>query len=258
MSQQHAMDLFSSSSASRETEAYNVPGRSVAKEPVAREPAERVTRVPTPRNDSEMLVETTIAEEEKPAATRTPGRPRSEASRNAILDATRRMALHTSVRDLSIEAIAKKAGVGKTTIYRWWPNKVAVVIEAFADQMDMISAAGSHETPSETLLRQMDRLIRQLRSRTGKIIADLMAEAQSDAKVMAQFNEFYMNARRQMIYDIIFAGQKSGEFTETMNTDMVVDLVLGPVFFRLMGGEGALDDHFTSRYPDIMMAAIRT
>ena len=54
------------------------------------------------------------------------GRPRSETSKKSILNAVNRLLLHSSVKALSIEAIAKKAGVGKTTIYRWWPNKVAV------------------------------------------------------------------------------------------------------------------------------------
>ena len=62
---------------------------------------------------------------------RRPGRPRSEASRQAILDATKRLLDTETVRDLSIERIAKEAGVGKTTIYRWWPSKAAVVIDAF-------------------------------------------------------------------------------------------------------------------------------
>ncbi|MEC8665320.1 MAG: TetR/AcrR family transcriptional regulator, partial [Pseudomonadota bacterium] len=63
-----------------------------------------------------------------------PGRPRSEKSRKAILDATRRLLTHMPLSELSIEAIAKKAKVGKTTIYRWWPNKASVAMEAFLEQ----------------------------------------------------------------------------------------------------------------------------
>ena len=62
------------------------------------------------------------------------GRPRSEKSRAAILKATNSLLLHMSVQELSIEAIAKRAKVGKTTIYRWWPNKTAVVMDALASQ----------------------------------------------------------------------------------------------------------------------------
>jgi len=183
-----------------------------------------------------------------------PGRPRSEGSRSAILDATRRLVSHTSIRDLSIEGIAKKAGVGKTTIYRWWPNKVAVVIEAFADTMDVtLPVTGTEDThPSKTMIRQLDRLLRQLRGRNGKIIADLMAESQCDAKVQVQFNDFYMTARREEIYQLIRDGQRAGIFKETLNTAMAVDMVLGPIFLRLMSGENALDENFCASYPDMI------
>ena len=65
------------------------------------------------------------------------GRPRSEKSKKSIIKATNSLLLHMSVQELSIEAIAKKAKVGKTTIYRWWPNKTAVIMEALSNQPGM-------------------------------------------------------------------------------------------------------------------------
>lgn len=248
MSQARANDLFSFNDNAETPVSETVSeviSDVIAQPRVSAKPA-AVIHVPDPVDE----------QSDEPAAPRAPGRPRSEASRTAILDATRRLVSHTSVRDLSIEGIAKKAGVGKTTIYRWWPNKVAVVIEAFANQMDMTVAASSHESAADATMRHLDRLLRQLRGRNGKIIADLMAEAQSDAKVMAQFNEFYMSARRQDIYDLVLSGQKSGVFSETMTTDIAVDIVLGPIFLRLMSGEDALDETFTSRYPQMAVAAL--
>lgn len=189
-------------------------------------------------------------------APKSAGRPRSEASRTAILDATRRLMTHTGVRDLSIEAIAKRAGVGKTTIYRWWPNKVAVVIEAFAEQLDMHMLSAGNESASENLTRQLERLMRQLRGRNGKIIADLLAEAQSDAGVLEQFNHFYLHSRRVAFGQTILAGQKSGEFSENFNTEMAVDMILGPIFLRLMRQPDGLDDTFSAAYPAMAIQAL--
>ena len=76
-------------------------------------------------------------------ATPRKGRPRSEKSRRAILKATNSLLLHMSVQELSIEAIAKKAKVGKTTIYRWWPNKTAVVMDALINQPGMQAPMGT-------------------------------------------------------------------------------------------------------------------
>src|SRR5690606_26897196 len=89
------------------------------------------------------------------------GRPRSEESRRAILDATRRLLTHVPIAKISIEAIAKKAGVGKTTIYRWWPNKQSVVMEAVFSQpgfQNMVPQAGN---PTEGSTDKFQMLVRQ-------------------------------------------------------------------------------------------------
>lgn len=198
-----------------------------------------------------------VQTQNKKPADRKAGRPRSESSRTAILDATRRLMTHTSVRDLSIEAIAKKAEVGKTTIYRWWPNKVAVVIEAYAEQLDMHMLTAGNESPRDNLVRQIERLVRQLRGKNGRVIADLLAEAQSDAKVLDQFNHFYMNSRRVSLQQTIMQGQKCGDFSENLNTEMAVDMVLGPIILRLMSGEDAMDESFAQEYPTMAANILR-
>jgi AcrR family transcriptional regulator len=194
---------------------------------------------------------------DRPSSHKAAGRPRSEASRGAILDATRRLMTHTSIRDLSIEAIAKKAGVGKTTIYRWWPNKVAVVIEAYADQMDMHMLTAGNESARAALIRQIERFIRQLRGKNGRIVADLLAEAQSDVRVLEQFNRFYMDSRRAALHQTIAQGQKSGDLSENMNTATAADMVLGTVILRLMSGEDAIDEAFAATYPLMAADALR-
>lgn len=208
------------------------------------------------QNQSAQIIDGEDQNDHQTPVLKTAGRPRSEASRTAILDATRRLMTHTGVRDLSIEAIAKRAGVGKTTIYRWWPNKVAVVIEAFAEQLDMHLLSAGNETPSENLVRQLERLMRQLRGRNGKIIADLLAEAQSDAKVLEQFNHFYLQSRRIAFGNTILAGQKSGAFSDTLNTEMAIDMILGPIFLRLMRQPDGLDEAFSAAYPAMAIHAL--
>lgn len=272
MAQHHAVDLFSFNAieidhppAAKEEKAIELPVKPPAAEQDVSPPAPPPAPVEVKTAEIEAVsepapeAEAEIEIEAEAATPRTPGRPRSETSRSAILDATRRLVSHTSVRDLSIEGIAKKAGVGKTTIYRWWPNKVAVVIEAFADSMDVAAPVTGSETPDATtaLLRHLERLLRQLRGRNGKIIADLFAESQCDAKVMAQFDTFYMTARRQEVETLIAAGQADGSFNPDIPADIAVDIVLGPVFLRLLGGADGLNEDFSARWPALAAAALR-
>jgi AcrR family transcriptional regulator len=187
------------------------------------------------------------------------GRPRSEESRKAILDATRRLMLHTPLRDLSIEAIARKAGVGKTTIYRWWPNKVAVVIEAFSDQLDLHAPHLTEVsmTTTDALMAQVDKMIRHLRGRNGRIIADIMAEAQADEGVMALLQAFYMDTRKQSLQHLVYQGQRNGEFGAVIAPDIAADLIMGPVFFRMLTTRDGLDDRFIEDYPVTVLNMIR-
>ena len=92
--------------------------------------------------------------------TRARGRPRSEAARQAILEATRTLLEATSVRDLTIETIAKQAGVSKSTIYRWWPNKAAIVIDA-VEAMVPRTRLSESKSVSAALTEQLVLLVEQ-------------------------------------------------------------------------------------------------
>ena len=112
---------------------------------------------------------------EAPSAARR-GRPRSQRSRHAILKATNSLLLHASVQELSIEAIAKKAKVGKTTIYRWWPNKTAVIMEAITNQPGLSKQMPTPKNNADAVQMQLEKLTRLLHSKNGQTIAQLFAE----------------------------------------------------------------------------------
>ncbi len=177
------------------------------------------------------------------------GRPRSEKSRKAILDATRRLMTHSSLGDLSIEAIAKKAKVGKTTIYRWWPNKASVAMEAFLEQPGVQNIMPTSATPSETIKKQIENLIRQLRGQNGRIIAGIIAESQSDPSVLDLIYDKFLKDRVGTLYTQFEKGQQSGEFNKELDSDIAIDMMMGPLFLRVLSGEDALDNSFAERYP---------
>src|ERR1700692_35057 len=107
---------------------------------------------------------------------RAPGRPRSEESRQSILRSTLKLLKREGgFADLSIEAIAADAGVGKTTVYRWWPTKAALVADAFsASAEDELRFPNSGSVYTDINI-QMRGLIRIFRSQRGKVVAALLA-----------------------------------------------------------------------------------
>ena len=177
------------------------------------------------------------------------GRPRSQKSKNAILKATNSLLLHMSVQELSIEAIAKKAKVGKTTIYRWWPNKTAVVMDALISQPGIQSPLPTPKNNAEAVILQLDKLIRMLDGANGETIAQLFSEAQADEKAQSIFAKTFLTPLLDAIEFSIEEGQKAREFRSSLDTKLAVDLVCGPIFFRLMSRPADLNEDFRDTYP---------
>jgi AcrR family transcriptional regulator len=195
--------------------------------------------------------------EEKEEQKFKPGRPRSEASRKAIIDATRRLLTHVALSDLSIEAIAKKAKVGKTTIYRWWPNKAAVAMEAFTEQPGLQNIIPTNASASESIVKQLENLIRQLRGQNGRIIAGIIAEGQSNSEISDMLYNNFLKDRVEMLYKKVEEGKATGEFKTSIDSEIAVDLLLGPLFLRVLSGEDAIDNNFAEKYPQNALLAIK-
>ena len=176
------------------------------------------------------------------------GRPRSNVSEDAIMDAASKLLLTSSVRDVSIEAIAKKAGVGKTTIYRWWPNKVAVILDAILDKNTVNVDLVSGGSPQDMLVKHLERFVRLMKGRQGKIIAEILAEAQGDQETLNVFYDQFMASYEENLASIIDQGKQTGVFRKDLNTQMSVDMIYGSLFYHLMSNHSAIDTEYADRF----------
>ncbi len=184
------------------------------------------------------------------------GRPRSESSRRAILEATRRLLTHVSVQKLSIEAVARKAGVGKTTIYRWWPNKSAVVMEAIFSQPAFHNILPTPRNAVEGVHTLIEKLTRQLGGKNGRVVAEILGEAQPDPESLKIFIETFLQDRYNSLSSYIEGGKQTGEFAEDIETDSAIDVILGPIFFRLISGQ-ELDEAFVHDMTEMLLKALK-
>ena len=107
------------------------------------------------------------------------GRPRSEAavSHAAIMDAVHGLLKEKPARDLTMDAVAKRAGVGKPTLYKWWPSKASLIMAMFHERFGAILEVPEAATAEEALRTRVKHLIAQCNGLFGKVIADLIAEA---------------------------------------------------------------------------------
>ena len=125
------------------------------------------------------------------------GRPRSTKARQAILAAALRMVKQDGFSALTIEGIAREAGVGKPTIYRWWPSKGAIVFEALQQHAQQVLPMPPTGLLDERLEEWLTMLFKTLNEDTGEIVRGLMAEAQRDPIFAAFFRTEFILVRRQ-------------------------------------------------------------
>lgn len=186
---------------------------------------------------------------------------RSQHSRSAILDSTVELLEQVGYRNLTIEGVAKRAGVGKQTIYRWWQgSKPALVLEAFTQASDdrvEPPDSGSVRADLLAILEPVFALQADLRSGTALANKTLMAEAQLDPA----FHPRYVELHRHWwgpLRDAIEHGVERGELRADADFDLVVDTLLGAAWYRLLLEHAPLDPQVASTLVDMILAGITT
>lgn len=168
------------------------------------------------------------------------GRRRNDAAREAILDATFRL-LGMPDEPVTIDAIAAEAGVGRQTIYRWWPTKGAVVADAlvrYAQAVVPERDTGSFTADLEAFI--VDSFAGLQNEGYNARLKQIVAEAQHDEHVAGLFASFTA-ARRASLRAIFERGRDAGELPPDANLDMLVDMVYGVLYYRLLIGHRPLD-----------------
>jgi AcrR family transcriptional regulator len=179
---------------------------------------------------------------------RPPGRPRSETSRQAILRSTLKLLRRQGgFYDLSIEAIAADANVSKATVYRWWPTKAALVVDAFSASADRELEFPDTGSLHRDISLQMRRLIRIFRSPRGKVVAALLAGGQSDPELIEAFRERFLWPKRHKAYATLRRGIDRGELSPDADLDLLLDSLYGPIYMRFLIRHAQLTEHFADQ-----------
>lgn len=166
-------------------------------------------------------------------------RPRSE---RAILDAAYSILLEDGLDAVTVEAIAKRARVSKVTIYRWWPNRAAVIMSAFLDKARDALPYPEVFTAEDLKLR-LRQMADQFAGPIGTMICAIVAAGQSDPEIARAFREGYILARREQGVMIFSRAMERGVI-RTGDPDAALDLMYGPLYFRLLVGHKPLDELF--------------
>lgn len=178
---------------------------------------------------------------------RTPARRRSERSHRAIVTATQELLVEQGYGALTIEGVAARAGVGKQTIYRWWPSRAALVLEAYLAGSDEIALPRGRRSVHADVRALLDWLVAVLAQPIGgRVLAGLVSDLKDDAELAERFQRNVVPARRQAMLAALERGRARGEIRADADVELAVDALHGAVFYRLLLSGEPLDARLTA------------
>jgi AcrR family transcriptional regulator len=155
---------------------------------------------------------------------------------------------------LTVEGVATQAGVGKATIYRRWPSKLALVLAA-------VGELSTHPLPELTTGRTRDDLVSLLRhiiealsgTIAGRILPGLVAESARSPDLLGVLHDFWIT-RRKIMMEVLRQGAAQGDLPEGVDLELIADLLYGPVHYRFLISAAPLDRPLAEQVVDAVMA----
>jgi len=188
---------------------------------------------------------------------RSPGRPRCEETRSAILHAAYELLEEGGLDAFTIEGVAERSGAAKTTIYRWWPDRGALAIESFLELSEKYAQFPQTASAIADLKTQMRRFARALRGRIGPIVSSILAEAQTNADTRKAFVDGYIGPRRAALQQVIDRGVAQGEFRAGLPLNDVGDALYGSLLLRVLLRHAPLSDAAVDQLVDTTVQGLR-
>lgn len=188
----------------------------------------------------------------KPVETR--GRKRSAEAEKAVLDAAFDLLSRKGLQATTVEAIAAQAKVSKATIYKWWPNRAAVIMSAFLREASD-ALPYPEELEAANIVERLRMMAMQFHGPIGSMVCALIAEGQSDPEIAQAFREGYVLARRQQGVELVKAAIEKKLIREA-DPDVVLDLLYAPLYYRLLVGHQPLSAEYVSQHVALALEGI--
>jgi AcrR family transcriptional regulator len=182
------------------------------------------------------------------------GRPRSERARHAILRAASDLFEKGGYPAATIEAIAERSGVAKTTIYRWWPHRAALMVELLLTMAEQAAPPPAGPDPMRALQAELHSVAQAVDAPPGRLLMALLSDAMNDPEVRDALLRGLFAPRRKATADVIRKAQESGALRADVSPELAVDLFFGPLFYRtLIRQEPATNAFLRQLYENVMI-----
>ncbi|CAH1206450.1 putative HTH-type transcriptional regulator [Paenibacillus plantiphilus] len=185
------------------------------------------------------------------------GRPRNVETQNIILSVSYELLLEIGFGAVTVEKIADRSKVSKATIYKWWPNKAAVVMDGFLSAATIRLPVPDTGAVFQDILEHATNMARFMVSREGLIFLEIIGEGQVDPALAEVYRTRYIQPRRLEVHGIMSRGMQRGELKENLDIALCTDLIYGPIFYRLLVSGDPIDDDYVKRLVTHVFDGIR-
>jgi AcrR family transcriptional regulator len=182
-------------------------------------------------------------------------RPRSEEARRRVIAAAIDLIVERGVANLSIEEVAARSGVAKTTIYRHWPERAALIIDTARSTFEHVTTpdTGSLRGDLEAYFNHLTRA--DLSGKAGKLVPSLIDAAARDPEIEMLMERFALE-RQQPVLTIVEHAQERGELPHELDRDVVIGTVVGPIVFRKVLQRRPVDAAYIGKCLDVSLAGL--
>ncbi|RKN85436.1 TetR/AcrR family transcriptional regulator [Paenibacillus ginsengarvi] len=186
------------------------------------------------------------------------GRPRNVEAQSSILSASYELLLENGFGAVTVDKIAERAQVSKATIYKWWPNKAAVVMDGFLSAASARLPVPDTGSVFQDILEHATNMARFMTSQEGSIFLEIIGEGQVDSALAEAFRTRYIQPRRLEVRGIMDRGIQREELKKHVDIALCTDLIYGPIFYRLLVTGDRVDEHYVEQLVTHVLGSIRS
>jgi len=182
------------------------------------------------------------------------GRPRSDESHKAILQAAYELLAESGFAAFTFERVAALAGVSRSTIYRWWPSKGALAMESTLGALNAAYQPDPAAPALEQLRTRFHIVARAFKGPTGRIVASMLAESQRDPETLAAFTQNYIEPARASMRELLRRAIAAGELRADFDIELAMDFAFGTLYHQLLLGR-SMEPDWIERFADFLLGA---
>src|SRR3954453_23016234 len=190
------------------------------------------------------------------ATTPLPSAKPKSRTETAILDATRELLAESGVHGLTMEGVAARAGVAKTTVYRRWRSKDELALAVLIDMVEQVAAVPEQDDTRAELVAFVEGAVRILgRTLMGRVMQGLVSELAASPELAKAFQERVVALRIGEVRRIVERGIARGDLREGVDLDLAHELLFGPIYYRLLLSGAPLEPGLAERVVDAVLPA---